>query len=72
MRVLLYSDLRPRKGIRYTKVHLGRLEKAGRFPKRFYLGSGTGTMAWAEDEVDDYLAACAAVRDAVTGKAAAE
>ena len=68
MYVLTYPDLKAKKGVKFSKPHLARLEAAGIFPKRFYLGVGTGTAAWSESEIDDYLAACAAVRDAVTGK----
>ena len=72
MRVLLYKDLKPEKGINFSKTHIGRLEDAGLFPKRFYIGAGQGTAAWLEKEIDQHIVDRAAVRDAVNGKAAAE
>jgi predicted DNA-binding transcriptional regulator AlpA len=41
MRILSYDELRPLKGISFSKVHLWRLERADKFPKRVPLG------AWA-------------------------
>jgi prophage regulatory protein len=52
MRLLDYQDLRA-KGIKYSRVHLWRLEAAGKFPKRVRLSSAR--HAWLEDEVDDHL-----------------
>ena len=34
MRILSFEDLRSEKGIPYSKVHLWRLEREGKFPKR--------------------------------------
>ena len=50
---LSYTDLLER-GIRFSRVHLGRMERAGQFPKRVVLGSGSGvqaSIAWLADEV---------------------
>ena len=33
----------------YSKQHIDRLEKAGQFPKRIYLGPGR--IAWKESEI---------------------
>lgn len=51
------------KGVRYSKFHLWRLEKEGRFPKAIKIGGGR--KAWIESEVDDYIRARIAVRDGV-------
>ena len=49
MRFLVYSDLKE-KGISYSKEHLWRLIKAGRFPKPV---KGLGPQnKWSEEEVD--------------------
>jgi predicted DNA-binding transcriptional regulator AlpA len=52
-RFLSYADLRER-GIRFSRVHLGRMERTNQFPKRVVLGSGSGvqaSIAWLSDEV---------------------
>ena len=43
MRVLRFKDLKPMKGIPWTRVHINRLEKAGKFPRRIRLGGNTVT-----------------------------
>jgi len=40
MKLLSYDDLRPVKGIHYSKVQIWRLEKLGKFPKRIEIGPG--------------------------------
>ena len=64
MRVLRYPELRATKGIPFSKVHLKRLEDAGKFPRRFYLGENTAV--WSEPEIDEYLESKAAGRVAAT------
>jgi prophage regulatory protein len=61
MRVLIYEDLRPAKGIGYSKVQLWRLEKQGRFPKRITLGQNR--YGWAEHEIDAWLESRIRARD---------
>jgi prophage regulatory protein len=64
-----YADLRQR-GIPYSRVHLRRLEKAGKFPMHLILGAGDEVQAfkgWVADEVHEWEALKIAVRD---GKAA--
>jgi prophage regulatory protein len=61
MRLLRYSDLKTR-GITWSRVHVGRLEKAGKFPKRVHLSENT--IAWPESEIDAFLAKRVAERDA--------
>jgi prophage regulatory protein len=56
-----YCDLKA-KGITYSKPHLWRLEKAGKFPKRVPLGPGR--YAYVESEIDAYVYALIAARDA--------
>jgi prophage regulatory protein len=54
MRVIRYRDLKPQKGITHTRQHLLREEAAGRFPRRLQIGPNT--VAWDEQEIDDWLA----------------
>jgi prophage regulatory protein len=61
MLFLSFDDLRP-KGITWTRMHLDRLEREGRFPKRIHLSRRS--VAWVEDEVDAFLADKLAERDA--------
>jgi prophage regulatory protein len=59
-RLLTYQDLRAR-GIPWSRVHVGRLEAAGKFP--LHIDVGENSIAWFEDEIDDFLEAKAAARD---------
>jgi prophage regulatory protein len=68
MRVLSYPQLKPEKGIAYSRVHLNRLEREGKFPRRIRLSSNM--VAWAEMELDAWLEARAAARDQPTTEAA--
>ena len=51
-RLLSYNDLRAR-GIPYSKVHLWRLERDGKFPKRIKIGAKF--HGWKESEIDELL-----------------
>jgi prophage regulatory protein len=62
MKLLAYDDLRPLKGVPYSKVQLWRKEKVGDFPKRVRLGRGR--HGWVESEIDEWIAARIAARDA--------
>lgn len=63
MRFMSYQDLRNR-GIRYSKMHLNRLIRAGKFPRAVKLsGCSNGENAWLEDEIDRYCADRIAERD---------
>jgi prophage regulatory protein len=53
MRILSYDELRPLKGIPYSKVHLWRLEREQKFPKRVPLSESR--HGWLESEIDDWL-----------------
>ena len=49
MRYLTRQQLREEFGIAYSRAHLARLEKAGRFPQRVRLSANR--VAWVESEV---------------------
>jgi prophage regulatory protein len=51
--LIAYDDLKPLKGIRYSRSQLWRLERDGRFPKRVRIGPQH--YAWLEDEVDQFI-----------------
>ena len=64
--------LRKREVIRrvgYCGVHIDRLEKAGKFPKRIHLGPHA--VAWIESEIDQWLQKRIAERDAEEAEAVA-
>jgi len=61
-RLLSYDDLEPR-GIRFSRVHLRRLEARGLFPQHVKIGAGN-FIAWLSDEIDQYLDNLAAARPA--------
>jgi prophage regulatory protein len=61
MKLLSYDELRSQKGIPYSKVHLWRLERDGKFPKRVPLSESR--HGWAESEVDDWIAERMAARN---------
>ncbi len=61
MRLLSYDDLKAR-GINYSKVHLWRLEKAQKFPKRVPLSENR--HGWVESEIDGWMADRVAARQA--------
>jgi prophage regulatory protein len=58
-RLLDWPQLRPK--IPFTRQHIGRLERAGKFPKRIQVGENR--VAWLESEVEDWIAARVAERD---------
>jgi prophage regulatory protein len=59
-RLISHDDLKA-KGIPYSKVHLWRLEKRNKFPKRVPIGSGR--YGYVEAEIDEYIEACIEARD---------
>jgi prophage regulatory protein len=61
-RLLRFADLKSEKSIPWTRMHLDRLEKAGKFPQRVRLSPST--VAWVENEIDNFLAAKVAARSA--------
>ena len=59
--------LRPRqlfKKVPYSPVHILRLEKVGKFPKRIKLNPDGYAVGWIEEEVDQWIADRVAERDA--------
>ena len=52
-RALTFNQLMPEKGIPYTRQHILRMEKAGRFPMHFELSPKR--IAWLESEIDDWI-----------------
>lgn len=68
MRFLPYPALRDR-GIPYSRMHLGRLVRAGQFPAPVHLSEGR--VAWIEAEIDEWCAERAARRPHRTAESAA-
>lgn len=60
-RLVSKKELKSVCGIPYTPQHIGRLEAAGKFPKRVTLGPGR--VAWVLAEVDAWLSERIAERD---------
>jgi prophage regulatory protein len=60
MRVLSYPELRDQKGIVWSRAHVYRMIRAGKFPLPLKLGGGTA--AWLEEEIDRWLGGHAAER----------
>lgn len=56
-----YRNLKA-KGVPYSKPHLWRLERAGKFPKRVPIGPSR--YGYVESEIDAYVAALISARDA--------
>ena len=52
MRFIRFSQLKE-KGITFTRQHVGRLQKAGKFPRSVPLGENT--KPFIEEEIDKYL-----------------
>jgi predicted DNA-binding transcriptional regulator AlpA len=50
-RFITFADLKSLKGIAYTRQHIDRLERAGRWPQRVQLGPNR--VAWWESEIDE-------------------
>ena len=61
MRILRLPQVIEKVG--YSGMHIWRLEKAGRFPRRVRLGPNS--VGWVAEEVDDWIAARVAERDRV-------
>ena len=51
-RLLTFKEIETLKGITYTRQHIDRLEKAGKFPKRIKIGA---RVYWYEHEIDEYV-----------------
>lgn len=59
--LIRFPELKTRFGISYSRVHLARLIKAGRFPAPVRVGDNR--RAWLEHEVVEHLNRLAAQRD---------
>jgi prophage regulatory protein len=60
-RLLTFNELKTLKGISYTRIHLERLEKANKFPKRIKIGA---RVYWYEHEIDEWIQSKADARPA--------
>jgi prophage regulatory protein len=60
-RVVVLEQL-PSLGVYYSRVHLDRLEKAGRFPRHVQIGPGR--IGWLQHEVEAWVAGFIGRRDA--------
>ena len=58
-RWLTYDELRTLKGISYSRIHLKRLEVAGKFPKRVECGA---RVYWWEHQIDEWKESKASAR----------
>lgn len=61
-RLLTYPELDDKKGIRYSRSQLWRLERVNKFPQRVQIGANA--IGWDEEEIDAYLDAKRAARPA--------
>jgi prophage regulatory protein len=60
-RVVRYRQLGPDWGISWSRMHVSRLEAAGKFPKRVHLGPST--VGWFSDELEAFLDQRASARE---------
>ena len=61
MRLLSRVELKTVKGVNFSRSQLGRLIKAGKFPKPVKLGENRN--AWPDAEIDHHIAKLIAERD---------
>jgi prophage regulatory protein len=59
MTILRHDDLKA-KGIRWSRTHIIRLERAGKFPKRVRIGANS--FGYVAEEIDNHIAQLAAAR----------
>ncbi len=59
-RLIVYKELKPVKGIRYSRMHLRRLMMADQFPQAVRVSDHY--IAWYEHELDAWIAEKAAAR----------
>jgi prophage regulatory protein len=62
-RLLSFDDLRTVKGIAYSRAHMWRLVRDGKFPKPIHLGQGSKPL-YVEAEIDAWINKRIAERDA--------
>jgi prophage regulatory protein len=58
-KLIRFSQLEARYGISFSRMHVGRLEKSGQFPKRIRFGKNS--VAWLSTELEAWVAARRAV-----------
>jgi prophage regulatory protein len=61
MKLLSIAELSPAKGVPYSRSHLWRLIRAGKFPKPIRLGENR--VAFPEAEIDKWIESKVAERD---------
>jgi prophage regulatory protein len=54
IKLVSYPELKSRYGISFSRNHIRRLEKAGKFP--MHVDVGDARIGWLEHEVTDHLA----------------
>ena len=52
-RILIFAELKLLKGINFSRQHLARLEKAGKFPRRIQVSPAR--IGWYVHEIDEWL-----------------
>lgn len=67
MKLLSIDELKPEKGIRYSRPHIYRLIKAKKFPKPVPLGENC--VGFVEAEIDAWITAKITERDTGAGPA---
>jgi predicted DNA-binding transcriptional regulator AlpA len=72
MRLLIFPELKSKKGINTCRDHLRRQVNAGQFPKPVTVGPSGRRIAWIEEEVDAYLEALVAKRSPAPAEPAVE
>ena len=64
MRIITFKELKPLKGIPFSREHIRRLEANGKFPKRVRLAPGGDYYGYVEKEIDAHILSLIAQRDA--------
>jgi len=60
IRILSPEELEPKKGVKFSRSWLWKMEKNGQWPKRVRIGGKK--FGWIESEIDAHLRKLAAVR----------
>lgn len=53
LRIITWKQLSQR--VPYSRQHIARLEKIGKFPQRIRIGSGRGRVGWLDHLVDAWI-----------------
>ena len=62
MKLISFDELKPKKGITFTRDHIRRLGKQRRFPQSVKIGGGH-RLIFVEQEIDAHIAAAMAARN---------